>query len=176
MGFVSEVLTQVSVRTGTYSITRFQKVTNVKFDIINKPSGGLWSSTYSGPDTISQWYEWLLARDEINPKFGYSAFTFDLAENSKIFEVDSKDDLLALYDLCGDFSVPLVDYVNKLDFEKASEIIDVIHLTLDGMISCSHPMWSKEFSRSLYAWDVESCLILNPKSIINIKDISKKIR
>lgn len=148
----------------------FDKVENY---IMSKPKGGLWSSTYTPNEKYgSDWVYWCSREDfEIDKlKFG---LTFGFKKDIRIFEVDSLKDLQNLKKIVGtfswmpyrlldgNFSEELKNYLieqheSYIDFEKAVDSYDVIHLTSNGERETRYTL-----TNGLYGWDCESCLTLN---------------
>ncbi len=127
--------------------------------IIPKPLGGLWGSPV---DSEHSWFNWALENDFNQDRFD-THFKFEV--NGNILTIDCEEDLYLLpwistsklipgWPLCGE----------SVSFERLVERdIDAIFLTEKGQYQThlSHP-------RSLYGWDCESVLVLNPECIITI--------
>lgn len=117
---------------------------------INKPVGGLWASPYTPNEKyLSSWHEF-----EINEMSVVNsiASTFNLKENSKVYTINTLDDLLNL------------PTIKKHDFYKSSELdFEEIRKQYDAIFLSEQGQWETRFSSpiSLYGWDVECILILN---------------
>ena len=136
---------------------------NIKLrDRFNKPTGGLWSSTYTPlADEDSKWIEW--CKDNCQEDWvGKHSILLEIKSNARIFTIDSQDDLLNLYRL-----YPRVTFCDQkyIDYYEVQKDWDIIHLTEDGEWVCRHPRiytgLNKNIELSLYGWDCESSLILN---------------
>jgi len=151
-----KIATQVVTGRHTFIRELFTPVTNEQWDCRYKPaSGGLWSSTYiSGKSYVSAWDAWSLAEDYHVASYGY---TFDINKRAQVWEIDSYEDCITTVDLFFSFTC------SGIDWEKMAKVgYDVVHLTAKGRQNCSH---------HFAAWDVESCIILNPSMIYNIRPI-----
>lgn len=123
-----------------------------------KPNGGLWASP---EDSSYTWKEWCLDNEFHVEKLAYK-FRFKLAENSRVIDISSTEDLI---ELCKDgrcipedtFGLD-IHGMYYIDFEKLlSDGIDAIRVTI-------YP----DLYWSLYGWDVDSLLVLNPECIVEI--------
>lgn len=112
-----------------------------------KPKGGLWTSP------IDSNYGWIDFCD-FRPIDKDEYFEVILTDNCRILKIDSFEDFIVL---------PFMDD-KYLDFEEISKEYDVIWLTEKGESEtrCEYP-------KSLYGWDCESVLILNPSVIIPVE-------
>lgn len=126
-------------------------------ECFTKPHGGLWASPV---DAKFGWSGWC-AREEFRECSDDNSFTFTLSEKAVVVHIRSIKDLDCL---------PQVDSTYKmwcqLDFERLLEIgIDAIELHLSeedtqGLCVCEGLYWS------LYGWDCDSILIMNPDVIV----------
>lgn len=115
----------------------------------HKPRGGLWSSPV---DSDHSWKDWCDSES-----FGTLDDSFEFEYDGETFVIDSSFDLL---------SMPRLAQVDGYamfspDFEKMlSDGIDAIHLTAKGepLTRFSEP--------SLYGWDCETVLIMNPDCVM----------
>lgn len=119
----------------------------------NKPEGGLWTSPFN-PDTGSEWIEWMNA-EHFNVPCKDSPITFLRVNNDgKFLVINTLNDLievLNIFQIKSEFPV--------LDYEELSRYVDGIYLTSKGQ-------WATRLTRpSLYGWDCETVLIMNPKVI-----------
>jgi hypothetical protein len=131
---------------------------------VNKPIGGLWSSTYT-PDGEyrSEWEEFNAIETEWDMKPSINIFNFK--PNTRIFQVDSLEDLIELYNPKYESANMLPEEYRKfnlkyipenLNFERLSEFFDVLYLTQKGQYDTR-----LTFKYNLYGWDMECCLIMN---------------
>jgi hypothetical protein len=127
----------------------------------NKPEGGLWSSPFN-PDTGSEWIEWMNA-EHFNIPCKDSLITFLRVNNDgKFLVINTLNDLI---DILNIFQVKSEHeyYDPVLDYEELSMHVDGIYLTSKGQ-------WATRLTRpSLYGWDCETVLIMNPKVIEYMK-------
>lgn len=110
-----------------------------------KPSGGLWATPI---DSEFGWREWCKAED-----FNLESLQtkFEFVVRGYILKIDSVSDLQKMKWVGREY----------IDFEAMLRSkVDAIWLTAKGQIETR---WS---SPSLYGWDCESVLILNPKSVL----------
>ena len=115
----------------------------------SKPSGGLWASPVH---CNYGWKEW---RDDEGFEDNSKSFYFDFV--GRIFTIDGMKDALKLpwkKDRYGLFFIELTQWL------KNGYKYDAIHLTQKGELETrlAYPI-------SLYGWDCECVLILNPKAI-----------
>lgn len=113
-----------------------------------KPWGGFWASPV---DAKFGWKQWCERENFAQHRFGYS-FTFTLSPEAKVLTISSTLDLSGL-PLTGP---SLVDEV-QLDFEELLRRgYDAVELELSRD-------WELYFS--MYGWDCDSIVILNPDVI-----------
>lgn len=122
--------------------------------MFNKPIGGLWASPYTANEKYkSSWHRWL--EYEMPHWMREYGVVFTLKKESKIFTIDSSEDLKYLMDnyKC---SRSHLKHFSILDFEKIKKDYDGIFLTNEGQ-------WETRLSLeyNLYGWDVECLLLLN---------------
>ena len=124
-----------------------------------KPIWGLWTSPIK---SNWGWKDWCLA-ENFRTCDDSNSFNLRFKEGSKILVVDSLQDLEKLpkynVEYTKRFSREYPDSKEYPDFELLSKECDAIWLTEKGQTEThlSHPL-------SLYGWDCESILILNPDS------------
>lgn len=139
--------------TSHYDPSRFKPISNER--VLNKPAGGLWAS----PKVCEYgWYDW--CHDEMFwlDKFD-KYFLFKLTEDSKKIIIDSNAALNKVYDMGYYFIDPVVRD-RRLDFEKLyADGYDAVEMVLNN-----ETYWS------LYGWDCDSVVILNPNCIIEISE------
>mgnify|MGYP003632039741 FL=1 len=151
-----------------YNKKVFNRTLRQGFDIVNrnsfnKPSGGLWTSTYRPYDeNQSRWIEWCHENMQ-SDWVGNDCILIEISQDARIFKIDEYQDLKNLYAL-----YPLntgADTTRHIDFEKIKPDWDIIWLTGYGQ-------WQTRNSSvlNLYGWDCESSLILN-----NVVNRFKKI-
>jgi len=129
-----------------FNIAKFEQIKN-KFI---KPEGGLWAS----PVNVSYgWINWCKDND-----FGDLSSNFEFVFIGNIFKIDSVRHAALMP------WVKLLDTSIKYpDFEKMVSLgCDAIYLTAKGEAE------TRFSNPSLYGWDCESVLVMNPKCI-NIK-------
>jgi hypothetical protein len=123
-----------------------------------KPRGGLWTSPI-GSDW--GWKEWCDANDFRDCK-EENSFKLRFHHTARIVIVDTLKDLEEIP------SYPLIPGSESMlttpDFELVAGVADAIWLTRDGEIATrfSHP-------HTLYGWDCESVLVMNPQCCHQIK-------
>lgn len=116
---------------------------------INKPLGGLWASPI---DAEFGWKDWLLAEDWETERLNWW-FEFEI-DTTNMYMIDCYADLKAL----------ICESRGTIDFELISKSIDAIYLTAKGMERTRmNPRGGIE--GSLYGWDCECVLIMNPAII-----------
>ena len=136
----------------TYGIKNFdrKKFIPIKNERFVKPKGGLWASPVKSK---FGWLEWC-TREEFRAEH-YKAKSFTFWYSGNVFTIDSLKDSLHMpwkkdYDI-----------LYFIDFEYMQSVgVDAVHLTLKGEYETRFSM-----PRSLYGWDCESVLILNPNGI-----------
>ncbi len=125
-----------------------------------KPRGGMWSSPVDSDNTWEDWCQGNGFRLEKLDK----QFRFVLAEGSKMLKIKSNKDLDELYSQGYSRSefdqYPyLHDDMYYLDFEKIlANGYDAIQVTI-----------TDETYWSLYGWDCDSLLVLNPDCVVEIE-------
>lgn len=121
-----------------------------------KPDGGLWTSPVN---SNWGWKDWCKAEDFADCNEANS-FTLLLKETAKVFVIDTLKDLT---------QAPLVQSIGMknfkyINFELLASQYDAIYLTVNGERATR---WSQPVS--LYGWDCESVLIMNPYCCKQIK-------
>ena len=136
-----------------YDPTTFDPISNEH--ALNKPAGGLWASP---KECEYSWYDWCHAEGWRLETFD-KHFLFKLAEGAKKIFIDSNSALNDIYDK-GYFFIDPVVCDRRLDFEKLlADGYDAIEMVLND-----ETYWS------LYGWDCDSIVILNPNCIIEIAE------
>lgn len=139
--------------------------TNAKYG--NKPIGGLWGSPLAIRGKFaSPWHEWCYY--EMPHWILEDCVTFELKEDTRIYEIDCLEDLEILVSNYKIPTTPETEIITRLesllDFEKIARDYDAIYLTDRGEASTRFSV------PSLYGWDCESILILNFDCITNFKN------
>lgn len=137
----------------------FTPIKNVAYPWV-KPDGGMWSSPVDSDNTWEDWCQENVFRIETLDK----KFRFILAEGSIILKIRSNKDLDELYSQ-GYKRIDLDQYPHLrgdeyyLDFEKLlADGYDAIQVTI-----------TNETYWSLYGWDCDTLLVLNPDCVIEIE-------
>ena len=146
---INKLDTQVTFTKAPLDKELFQSIKNTMY---NKPEGGLWSSTYtSNKPYFSEWQKFCIEdyADGLNDHMTI----FEIKDNTRIYQIDSYDDLKILHDNYGEKAIA---YITTFDFEKMANDYDIIHMTTKGQreTRLSLPL-------CLYGWDVECSLIMN---------------
>ena len=134
--------------------SKFNPIKNRRFC---KPSGGLWASL-EGSSAWS-WMDWCESEEFHVSLYKSSQFRFRLKEGSRVYVISSVVDVM---------TAPLQertprDWSYYINFEKLAEEYDAVLLTAAGEAATR---WSDPYS--LYGWDVESLLVLNPDCVEEI--------
>jgi hypothetical protein len=128
-----------------YRRSLFKQICDVPFR--NKPKGGLWTSPV---DSEYGWKDWGKDND-----YGNLANYFDLNFEGIVFEINSVEDMNNL---------PWVES-DGCYFVSFEQLVlwgyDAIYLTVKGETDTkfTHP-------KSLYGWDCETVLVMNPDAIL----------
>lgn len=138
----------------SYSLEKFQKITDEGWV---KPRGGLWTSPLKSE---WGWRDWCNAENFRECK-REDSFLLKLNEDSRIYIIDSVEDVRKA-------PVKTLGYMNRMtiNFEILSQDYDALWLTRKGE---SETRWEEVYS--LYGWDCESVLILNPHSVTQVEQI-----
>lgn len=124
-----------------------------------KPLGGMWSSPVDSKNT---WENWCRKKEFRLEKLD-KQFIFILAEGSRVLRISSNKDLDELYSQgykrsCIYRHPFLHDDSYYLDFEKIlADDYDAIQVTINS-----------EISTSLYHWDCDTLLVLNPDCVVEL--------
>lgn len=128
-----------------------------------KPKGGLWASPYYPNDEyISGWHKW--CSNEMDSWLSNDSVILELKNNTRMFTINNQNDLIKFISIVGiaedevllRMGLKMLIYPN---FEKASQLFDVIYLTEEG--EWKTRFVSNQCDYNLYGWDCESILILN---------------
>ena len=134
----------------------FKKIKNVPFSV--KPVGGLWASPKDIPEAYT-WKKWC-EDNAFRECDDADSFSFTLIPDANVFLISHASDLKKLPKtdenyIFGGESV-------YIDFEQClRDGIDAIHLCCVGGLG--HDLYF-----SLYGWDCDSLLVLNPDCIDKI--------
>lgn len=133
----------ISYGNGTYCRDLFDPISDREW---TKPSGGLWASPVASEWGWKEWAE--------SESFGDLSNFFELEFRGNVFEVDSEADMMEL---------PWIDsFARAISFQAIEACgYDAVHLTEKGE---RNTRWTSP--KSLYGWDCETVLIMNPDSII----------
>ena len=138
----------------------FIPITNEPY-LWNKPCGGMWSSPVNSDNT---WEDWCRGNGFKLEKLN-KQFRFILTERSRVLRIKYNKDLDDLYSQgykrsdFDQYSHLLDDDLYYLDFEKIlANGYDAIQVTI-----------TDETYFSLYGWDCDTLLVLNPDSVIEIE-------
>ena len=121
--------------------SKFTPIENIPFFV--KPKGGLWASPVNA---AWGWREWCKIEE-----FGDISNNFTFVFDGNVFVIDS---------ISSAASMPWIDHDKSIDFEKMLELgYDAIYLTEKGQKE------TRFSTPSLYGWDCECVLIMNPECI-----------
>jgi hypothetical protein len=130
----------------TFSLSKFKPIQDESQQGWVKPKGGLWTSPV---DSKFGWKHWCKAED-----FAIDLeHSFQLKLEGNVIVIDCEADLEKL---CWR------NVSNWFFWEPLlAEGVDAVYLTEEGQ-------WKTRFSRprSLYGWDCESVLVMNPKCVV----------
>lgn len=134
------------------TLDQFQpgKVRPLTWEPGEKPRGGLWTSTWTGPETISDWVRWCSGEHWGDHEGGFvSLLTPD--PTAKVYLIDSLAALLALHERYPHReSVARYGYTNWVDWRLVAFDYDAVRLTQAAHFATrlTHP--------GTYSWDCES--------------------
>jgi hypothetical protein len=119
-----------------------------------KPAGGLWTSTYTGPDDISAWYRW--ASGNMPDMVDAEPYLFTPAPELRVVVVDSQDDGRALFEAYGSYASPVQHAITAaIDYERmAADGWDGLWVTEAGFHSSQREGSSMDFT----CFDCESTI------------------
>ena len=130
-----------------FDINKFEIIENRAF--FPKPTGGLWASRI---DAIYSWKDWCIKENFCTDSLN-EYFIFSLQESAKVLTIDNTEKLKNLPktdDIVGGMYI-------TLDFEKLSKEYDAIEVLISE---------DPDLYFSLYGWDCDSIVIMNPNIII----------
>lgn len=158
-------ITWINYGISEISAEKFRKVTNtneVGRYIPGKPVGGLWASPVDSEWGWKDFCECENFRTETLDK----SVKFKLKENSKIYTINSFNDLEKLYQKYPNHKLEHIENVRLINFEgMIADGYDGIYLTLPGLLDCK----DKDGLGLMYfieGWDVESVVVFNFESMI----------
>lgn len=143
--------------TPAFSQNAFMPITNL--GAMNKPRGGLWASPV---EAKRGWFDWVMNND-FYPERLKRSFEFELSQNARVLEL-TPDNVWTL-PLQNDAEKWMIDrsevrpfgMVMGVDFEALAQEYDVLECSLSEYPSL---YWS------LYGWDCDCILVLNPEVIV----------
>jgi hypothetical protein len=135
-----------------FDIDLFESIKNR--NIFSKPYGGFWAS---GKHYDYPWSKW--CKDEnYTYKNQFLFFEFDLIKDAKILTINECKQLKKLPKNKETITIFKSEFnIRYLDFEKLSLKYDAIEVLISK---------DRDLYFSLYGWDCDSILIMNPKIII----------
>jgi len=129
-----------------YDPNKFAPISDVPFR--NKPKGGLWTSPV---DSEYGWRDWCEAES-----WGDLTKSFEVEFTGAVYVIDSMQDMNELpWIECDGHSFISFQALCAMGFTY-----DAIHLTEKGQSDTRFT-----YPRSLYGWDCETVLVMNPDSI-----------
>jgi hypothetical protein len=119
-----------------------------------KPSGGLWTSTYTDDDTLSSWVSWAASENFYGG--GEAAWTLTPTAGTELLVIDDRADLADIVEVYPRETAQRAIYDGPaIDFEAASDYHDGVWLTATGQ---QETRFASDETVTLYGWDVESTL------------------
>lgn len=143
---VESMKTYIHYGQNNFDVDLFAPIENRPY--FTKPFGGLWASR---TDAKYSWNDWCRNNDFAECR-NDNSFTFTLKDGAKVLEINSVKELKEVPKIKDDDGVTYT----MIDFEKLSESYDAIEVN----ISSDHNLYF-----SLYGWDCDSILIMNPDII-----------
>ena len=122
--------------------------------LFTKPRGGFWASRI---DAEFGWKDWCIDQ-EFRDIDENDAFRFRLKDDAKVLYINNINILSTLPMAQNTLSLPGINIF--LDFEKLSKEYDAIEVNIS---EC------RDLYYSLYGWDCDSILIMNPDIIEEVK-------
>lgn len=155
---------------------KFNRVANMSSglfdDSSNKPSGGLWGSTYTPDERYpSQWVDWCVG-DGYRVSDCYHGISFELRPDTRICEIRNALEYRKMMETYGKsrFSesdnAPKWGNVISIDWDKLSKDYDAFHLTEKAFYELRLPMTdiletSTGVLANFYSYDCESWILFN---------------
>ena len=140
----------------------FTPVSNCPLNL-NKPSGGMWASPV---DTERGWHDWGRNNPHLQGRFRTS-FQFELSPDARVLELTPFNvwelpvDAESVFKRCSREERYGLAMVQAIDFEALAREYDVLECSLTD-----YP----ELYWSLYGWDCDSIVILNPDVIVEVTE------
>lgn len=128
---------------------------------LNKPDGGLWASPV---DAERGWYEWCKSNEFVLGRLKTS-FEFELSQNARVLKLtpdnvwDLPEDKNGFFRRTPRGERDFFSMVESVDFEALAREWDVLECSLT-----EYP----ELYWSLYGWDCDCILVLNPEVIVDV--------
>lgn len=142
---------------GQFDRRLFQPISNTP--LFSKPTGGLWASDVNAKFGWKDWCQSQGYSADTEGTFGYSednCFKFTLSDNANVVSIKSNKDIAAL---------PLVK--NTLPFELPMTCIDFEECVRRGIDAIElYLSENRELYWSLYGWDCDSILVMNPDVVV----------
>jgi len=120
---------------------------------LRKPSGGLWTSTHTGDDTLSSWVSWAAGENFYDGS--EKAWKLTPTAGTELLVIDDRGDLADIVDVYPRETHQVIYDGPAIDFEAASDYHDGIWLTAKGQ---RETRLASNETVTLYGWDVESTL------------------
>ena len=141
-----------------YGHDKFEKD---KFELVknrldaSKPTGGLWASRIDSPNGWKDWCE----SNEFGTEKLTTSFMFTLKEDAKVLIITNTKQLEQLPKMKNPLPIPTM--WSMIDYEALATEYDALEL----LISEDYELYF-----SLYGWDCDSIVIMNPEVIIQESD------
>ena len=141
-----------------YGHDKFEKD---KFELVknrldaSKPKGGLWASRIDSPNGWKDWWE----SNEFGTEKLTTSFMFTLKEDAKVLIITNTKQLEQLPKMKNPLPIPTM--WSMIDYEALATEYDALEL----LISEDYELYF-----SLYGWDCDSIVIMNPEVIIQESD------
>ncbi len=150
----------------SYKRDLFKSISDIPFS--NKPDGGLWTSVIGSEYGWKEWCE--------ENSFGKLDSSFELEFEGSVMKIDSIADMNRLPWINSNGID--IDFVSFQALCVPTFYYDAIHLTMLGEERTRFPISTMKererskfsLTRSLYGWDCETVLIMNPNSINVLKN------
>jgi hypothetical protein len=143
---------------------RRQKLVRIKIkpirndDVLNKPEGGLWTSTFKpNAKWCSDWLEWCASEmPEWLPESEDCCWVLFPSKSARIVEIDDIDDYINLLKMFGRYNKVVGKWM--IDWEKLAKYYDALHLTERGLATVGSLNFELLYPelKGFHEWDVES--------------------
>lgn len=130
---------------------------------LNKPDGGLWASPV---DAERGWCEWCKSNEFLVGRLE-THFEFELSQNARVLELtpdnvwELPEDAKSIFHRNPPEERNFFAMVEAIDFEALAREYDVLECSL-----AEYP----QLYWSLYGWDCDCILVLNPDVIVEVSD------